>query len=267
MSNLQGSIAQRVACEGVLLVPEFDEIVSIRDRRGTVRIELEPETSRIRVYDDAGNLLAEAKENNQKGSLILRQGGELILRDSSNRQAVHLQATTAGFVLGNEGNGGDIFLYSETGEQTVHVSGNEGDIVLRNADAAEEFSVVNAERVSPGSVLVASDDEQLRVADTAYDGRVVGVVSGACSYKPAIILDRQPDSEERLPVALAGKVFVKAIATSCPIAVGDLLTTSEVPGHAMKAVDPTMSFGATIGKALQPLDSGVGLVPMLVSLQ
>jgi hypothetical protein len=35
----------------------------------------------------------------------------------------------------------------------------------------------------------------------------------------------------------------------------------------MKATDPTRAFGAVIGKALEPLDAGEGLIPILVALQ
>jgi hypothetical protein len=48
---------------------------------------------------------------------------------------------------------------------------------------------------------------------------------------------------------------------------GDLLTTSPTPGHAMKADDPLKAFGAVIGKALRPLDEGEGLIPILIALQ
>jgi hypothetical protein len=69
-----------------------------------------------------------------------------------------------------------------------------------------------------------------------------------------------------MPLALNGKVFCKADAVYAPIAVGDLLTTSSTRGHAMKASDATRAFGAVIGKALQPLAEGQGLIPMLVTL-
>jgi hypothetical protein len=52
-----------------------------------------------------------------------------------------------------------------------------------------------------------------------------------------------------------------------PIEVGDLLTTSPTPGHAMKATDPVRAFGAVIGKALHPLKTGHALIPILVALQ
>jgi hypothetical protein len=68
-------------------------------------------------------------------------------------------------------------------------------------------------------------------------------------------------------VALAGKVYCKVDASETPVAVGDLLTTSAKPGHAMKAEDPHKAFGSVIGKALQSLSEGPGLIPVLVALQ
>jgi hypothetical protein len=51
------------------------------------------------------------------------------------------------------------------------------------------------------------------------------------------------------------------------IKVGDLLTTSPTPGHAMRTDDPMKAFGAVIGKALQPLATDIGLIPILIALQ
>jgi hypothetical protein len=64
-----------------------------------------------------------------------------------------------------------------------------------------------------------------------------------------------------------GKVYCRVDAQYSPIEVGDLLTTSPTPGHAMKAVDAIKAFGAVIGKALKPLDRGVDMIPILVTLQ
>ena len=75
------------------------------------------------------------------------------------------------------------------------------------------------------------------------------------------------DAPGRAPVALCGKVFCKVVADDGAIAVGDLLTTSGTPGHAMKAADAARAFGAVIGKALAPLKAGRGMVPILVALQ
>jgi hypothetical protein len=49
--------------------------------------------------------------------------------------------------------------------------------------------------------------------------------------------------------------------------VGDLLTTSSTPGHAMKASESQKAFGSIIGKALRGLREGQGLIPILIALQ
>ena len=64
-----------------------------------------------------------------------------------------------------------------------------------------------------------------------------------------------------------GKVFCKVDAQFGAIEVGDLLTTSPTPGHAMKANDPLKAFGSVIGKALRTLKEGQGLIPILIALQ
>lgn len=92
----------------------------------------------------------------------------------------------------------------------------------------------------------------LRQSHDAYDTKVAGVVAGAGTYRPGIVLDRQDVSTRRLSISLVGKVFCKVDSRYAPIAVGDLLTSSPTPGHAMKAADPNRAFGAIIGKALQP---------------
>jgi hypothetical protein len=76
----------------------------------------------------------------------------------------------------------------------------------------------------------------------------------------------RPVTQLRLAAA-GGCRGYKAEAAYSPIEIGDLLTTSRTPGHAMKATDPQQAFGAVIGKALKPLHEGIGLIPILVSLQ
>ena len=142
-----------------------------------------------------------------------------------------------------------------------------GDLTLTNADCAEDFDVANPESVEPGTVMVLNEDGRLRANTHAYDKRVVVVISGAGSYKPGIVLDKRPQGEPRLPVALVGKVFCKVDASLAAIEVGDLLTTSSTSGCAMKATDPALAFGSIIGKALRAHAGGVGLIPILVALQ
>lgn len=143
-----------------------------------------------------------------------------------------------------------------------------GDLVLQNADCAEEFDIAaDATEIEPGTVMVVGEDGTLRPSEEAFDRCVAGVISGAGDYKPGIVLDRQYSSGRRLPIALVGKVFCKVDADHGAIRVGDLLTTSPTPGHAMKAGDPLKGFGAVLGKALRSLEAGQGLIPVLVALQ
>jgi hypothetical protein len=153
-----------------------------------------------------------------------------------------------------------------------HFDGNvevTGDISFLGpgADCAEDFDVVDPAAAQPGTVMVLDDACGVHVSDREYDTRVAGVVSGAGTYVPAVILDRQPASKTRRPLALIGKVYCKVDATTVPVAVGDLLTTSSTPGHAMKAVDRQLAFGAVLGKALQPCAGVRGLIPIMVALQ
>ena len=142
-----------------------------------------------------------------------------------------------------------------------------GDIRLTNADCAEDFDISGAEPVEPGTVMVLGDEGTLTPSQQAYDKRAAGVLSGAGDYKPGIVLDKQSSTHNRQPIALLGKVYCKVDASHAAIAIGDLLTTSPTPGHAMRADDPSRAFGSVIGKALRPLRDGLGLIPVLIALQ
>ena len=115
--------------------------------------------------------------------------------------------------------------------------------------------------------MVVGEKGALHQSHQAYDKRVAGVISGAGDYKPGIVLDKQHSQSNRKPIALLGKVYCKVDASHASIEVGDLLTTSDRPGHAMKAADPLKAFGSVIGKALRPLKEGQGLIPILIALQ
>ncbi|BEU28040.1 hypothetical protein [Paraburkholderia sp. 22B1P] len=141
-----------------------------------------------------------------------------------------------------------------------------GDVLLAGADCAEQFDVVETSGAQPGSVVVIGSDGALCQSTQPYDTKVAGVVSGAGTYRPGIILDKQLSSAGRLSVSLMGKVFCKVDSRYGPVEVGDLLTTSSTPGHAMKACDSQRAFGAILGKALKPWNGGIGLIPILIAL-
>jgi hypothetical protein len=138
-----------------------------------------------------------------------------------------------------------------------------GDVTFSGGDCAEE--IVASAEIEPGSVVVIDGTGRLSRCSEGYDRRVVGVVSGAGTLKPAIILGKNSGTENKALLAISGRVFCKVDADFAPIEVGDLLTSSSTPGHAMRA-DPERSVGRVIGKSLGRIESGRGLIPILVSL-
>ena len=70
-----------------------------------------------------------------------------------------------------------------------------------------------------------------------------------------------------VPVALSGRVYCLVDASSGAVHPGDLLTTSNRSGHAMKVTDYEQAQGAILGKAMTGLEQGQGFVLVLVSLQ
>ncbi len=151
----------------------------------------------------------------------------------------------------------------------LHVVGEARVDVLHimGADVAEKFPM--AEVLEPGTVVAIDNQHegQLCRSRQAYDRRVAGVVSGAGDLPTGAVLGNLPDNGLTSAIALSGRVWVKCDASENPIELGDLLTTSNLPGYAMKASDYSRSHGAIIGKAMTSLDEGQGLVLVLVNLQ
>lgn len=196
---------------------------------------------------------------------------------SSHHAAVAAHNNSGGFAFwGNSDSKGGIGVYARGAnlaaqfDGAVQVNGNinmgGGDVVF--SDCAEQFDLSPDTIAEPGTVMVIADDGKLEPSSRAYDKRAAGVVSGAGDFRPGIILGAAPQSQRKCAlVALAGRAYCKVDASETPIAVGDMLTTSSTPGHAMKASDPARAFGAVIGKALRPLATGTGLIPILIALQ
>ena len=136
------------------------------------------------------------------------------------------------------------------------------------ADLAEPFAMSHRD-VAPGMVVVIDEGNpgKLRRSAAAYDKKVAGIVSGANGIRPGISMIQEDILEAGENVALSGRVYVKANASGGAIEPGDLLTTSDVPGEAMKAADPARAQGAILGKAMTGLPKGEGSVLVLVTLQ
>jgi hypothetical protein len=112
--------------------------------------------------------------------------------------------------------------------------------------------------------------------DEEIDGIVLSkkpndpLVLGVISTEPGFLLNAKRDSMETkmFPVALCGRVTCKVVGENGPIKRGDLLTSSSTPGHAMKANpikgEKLFCPGTIIGKAICKLESGKGVIDILV---
>jgi hypothetical protein len=138
-----------------------------------------------------------------------------------------------------------------------------------NAGDVAEFMPVS-ENVQPGTVLVIGKDGKLQVSTIGYDTRVAGIVSTA----PGVSLGTKEGGNlgEAL-IAVSGRVPCKVDASYGAIHPGDILTSSNTPGFAMKA-QPVNIGGVEIykpstvlGKAMGSLESGTGTIEVLVTLQ
>jgi hypothetical protein len=136
------------------------------------------------------------------------------------------------------------------------------------ADLAEPFAISSADVPAGGLVVIDSAQPgRLRLSSQSYDRKVAGIVSGANGIQPGISMVQESALEAGRNVALSGRVYALVDASAAPVEPGDLLTTSDTPGHAMKVTDHARAQGAIVGKAMGRLAQGKGLVLVLVSLQ
>jgi len=142
--------------------------------------------------------------------------------------------------------------------------------ITGGADIAESFDINTDNTIRPGMVLSIDADNpgHLKISEHAYDHSVAGIVSGGRGIKTGMMMGQAGSiADGSHPVALTGRVYCLADASQTQIEPGDLLTTSDIPGYAMKVTDHTRSSGSIIGKAMTPLKQGRGMILVLVSLQ
>lgn len=195
----------------------------------------------------------------QADSGLLGQGKSLVIYDDI--------AAQYRVVINGSGN---IGVGTTTPAAKLHVVGTARTSVLEitgGSDLAEHFEL--AEDAQPG-LVVAIDPQRagkLALARGAYNRRVAGIISGANNLSAGMVLPDAAGARDSRPVALSGRVWVYCDASKHPIKPGDLLTTSNIPGHAMKVTNYTKAQGAILGKATTGLNRGKGLVLVLVTLQ
>lgn len=161
-------------------------------------------------------------------------------------------------------------------QDQLHVVGTTRTDVLRimgGSDLAERFDVAEIGGRKPEPGMVVSIDPanpgHLIPSTKAYDRTVAGIISGANGINSGLIMGQEgTEADGAYPVALTGRVYVWADAREQEIIPGDLLTTSDLLGHAMAVSDHGRMQGAILGKAMTGMAAGeTGLVMVLVGLQ
>jgi hypothetical protein len=202
----------------------------------------------------AENILYFRDDLNGVRVMTFRPGGDIGVGTDNPEARLHVM----GGIRGE-----DIFVQDEISAAVVEIRGE-------GMDLAEGFKINSTMEVLPGMV-VSMDPQQpgeMQLSTEPYDRKVAGIISGAGNLHPGILLGDQGErSEGYFPVALTGRVWCWVDATQTPVQVGDMLTSSTVPGHAMAVTQFDQAHGAVLGKAMTSLESGRGLVLVLVSLQ
>jgi hypothetical protein len=140
-------------------------------------------------------------------------------------------------------------------------------VEVRGADIVEKFN--SKETIEAGTLVTidAQDINNYKTTEKAYQKGIVGIVSGANGVNHGMLLQQDDVLAGNTKVAIAGRVYVKATAQNGAIKAGDMLTSSDKAGFAMKATSQKKAFGSVVGKALTSLESGEGFVLVLVGLQ
>jgi hypothetical protein len=210
----------------------------------------------LRIY--AGNSLA--VDTNAGGDITMTPG-------SSNFRVTGNVVATGSTTIGPAG--GDPTISRMVVNGSAHFNGTVtgNNIKAHYQDVAEWVQATSD--LTPGTVVILNRgrNNEVMASATAYDTTVAGVVSA----QPGISLGFEGDGKEQ--IATTGRVKVRVDARVKPILVGDLLVTSDIPGTAMRSEPMTINGrpfhqpGTIIGKALEPLEGGVGEILVLLSMQ
>lgn len=124
----------------------------------------------------------------------------------------------------------------------------------RYADLAERYWADSA--YEPGTVVVFGGEHEITVSRKSHDTAVAGVIS----TDPAFMMNSDAGESSTHPyVALAGRVPCKVVG---PIKKGELLTTSEITGHAKRMT--TAIMGSIVGKALEDFTGQRGVIEISI---
>ena len=235
---------------------------------GQIRVNNSSGAERIRLAldgNDSAQILLHGGDGMKRMHLDGDDTPSVNLYNAPNQQAVFIG------IWGNTSTGGAFFA-DKNGKRRVELgvnAGGDGYITVNGKgvnDYAELLELATRDGIRPGSVVAYDAAAGGVVPALVTNARqVVGVISGAGGFRPAMVIGSRSDESSDLPVSLSGVVYVRVSAEAGGIVPGDLLVPSSVAGVGMRAIDPNAAAGMVFGKALEPWSgTGEGLVLMLV---
>jgi hypothetical protein len=241
---------------------------------GKVGIGLTNPTARLQLMDGSGTPTTTGASFNAENFGTSGEGAWLRNASSSNPYDVvklvrHPSApASSSFIAG--------YSWTGTGTDTRMFHITSAGTFVAGSDFAEAFEASGGKAsYEPGDVVVLSKNNPKAIEKSSipYDTKVAGIYS----TRPGVLgadkdgITRMDEND--IPVAIVGIVPTKVTDENGPIESGDLLTTSSLPGHAMKAspvvINGTKIYptGAIVGKALDQLVSGQGTIKILVTIK
>lgn len=146
-------------------------------------------------------------------------------------------------------------LYTDTGRWFVAASGGPG-YNSPMPDLAEVFPLIDEQHIEAGDVVSIDPKGSTAIIKCTkeYDPLLVGIISTDPGMALGVGMPKDdPKTGEALPpekikpLSLVGRVPCKVSTINGPITAGDYLTSSSIPGYAMKAT----KAGPVIAKALE----------------
>ena len=206
------------------------------------------------------------------GVLSLANGGGITASAASGDITLGSTATsaaTAGAIVARDGSGN----FSANTVSVTGITNSNSNAIGNIGSASSYFDTVFAKSTSaqyadlaekytsdqdypPGTVLVFGGTDQVTVCTRSEDHRAAGVVSTL----PAHLMNAELPGVT-VALALAGQVPCYVVG---PVTKGDVLTTSNISGHAKTLDFSLFTPGCVIGKALE--DCGPGQHNILISV-
>jgi hypothetical protein len=149
-------------------------------------------------------------------------------------------------------------LLSNFGSNSISTTGNitAANINSANADLAEMY--VADSDYAPGTVVEFGGEKEITASGQSHSTRVAGIVSTAPSY----LMNSSQSGNNVLPVALVGRVPCQVVG---PVAKGDCLVASDIPGTAQRLDPDRYEPACIIGKALEAYNSDqIGTIEVAV---